>query len=223
MDPRELLRMSFRAHPWHGVSCGKAAPERLTVYIEVVPGDTLKYEIDKVTGILRLDRPQRYSSLCPTLYGFIPQTYCGDQVAARCRERTPYKNVRGDGDPLDVCVLSERSVPKGDFLLEAHPIGGLRMVDGDEADDKIVAVLENDLAYGPIRELADCPGGLIERLRHYFLTYKQLPGESPRKVEIVEVYDRGEALEVVGRSMADYRSRFGAPFDVRWGEITSQL
>lgn len=212
-DPslEELLLKLFQAHPWHGVGAGPLAPAAVTAFIEIVPNDTVKYELDKPSGHLRLDRPQRYSSLCPTLYGFIPQTYCGAEVAARCTERTGKQGIQGDKDPLDICVLSEKSFPHGDFLLKAIPIGGLRMVDGDEADDKVIAVLEADVAYGSFRTLGDCPPGLVERLQHYFLSYKQLPGASQRKVEIPEVYDHEEAAEVIERSMRDYRAKFGAP------------
>lgn len=207
----ELFSMLFKAHPWHGLSPGEDAPEVVSTFIEVVPTDTVKFEVHKDSGHLMLDRPQRYSSLCPTLYGFIPQTYCGEEVAARCAARTTYKNVKGDGDPLDICLLAERSIPKGNFIARARPIGGLRMVDKSECDDKIIAVLEGDLSYGGFHDLADCPPGLVERLQHYFLTYKQLPGNTPRKVEIAEVYDRVEAHEVIRCSIRDYRQRFGAP------------
>src|SRR5204863_7912501 len=95
-------------------------------------------------------------------------------------------------------------------FLRARPIGGLRMVDGEEADDKIVAVLERDMAYGDLRDIADAPPGIIERLRHYFLTYKQMPGEPARLVRIAEIYDRVEAVEVIRRSLIDYRAAFGA-------------
>jgi inorganic pyrophosphatase len=95
--------------------------------------------------------------------------------------------------------------------VRAKPIGGLRMVDGNEADDKIIAVLEKDVAYGHIEEIAEVPRGLVERLQHYFLTYKQLPQESPRRVEIANVYDRAAALETIRRSLEDYRARYGAP------------
>src|SRR6185295_7357836 len=129
-------------------------------------------------GTLKVDRPQRFSSFCPTLYGFIPQTYCGDATGDRCAERTGKAkgSIRGDGDPLDVCILSEKSIPKGGFLLEAIPVGGLRMVDGSEADDKIIAVLAGDLVYGNARALDAIPKAIVDRLRHYFLTYKQIPG-----------------------------------------------
>lgn len=207
----DLLSVLFQAHPWHGISPGPDCPDQVTVFIELVPTDAVKYELDKTTGHLRLDRPQRYSSLCPTPYGFIPQTFCGDEVAARCAERTPFKGMKGDGDPMDICVLTEKTIPAGNLLLKAHPIGGLRMVDGYEADDKIIAVLEGDLAFGGIKDLSQCPTGMIERLQHYFLTYKQLPGATPRKVEIAEVYDRAEAHDVIQRSLRDYRAKYGDP------------
>ncbi len=207
----ELLSLLFKAHPWHGISPGPHAPDQVVAYIEIVPADTVKYELDKHSGELELDRPQRYSSLCPSLYGFIPQTYCGERVGARTAQRTGLQGIEGDGDPMDICVLSERGFTHASFLLRAHPIGGLRMVDGNQADDKIVAVLEGDLAYGAMRELGDAPRPLIERLRHYFLTYKQIPGDAPRKVSIPEIYGREEAYEVIRRSQADYRTHFGEP------------
>src|SRR5687768_6323434 len=92
----------FKAHPWHGVQIGERAPEIVTVYVEIVPTDTVKYEIDKVTGYLRVNRPQKYSNVCPSLYGFIPQTYCGERVAERCTERTGRAGIVGDGDAMDI-------------------------------------------------------------------------------------------------------------------------
>jgi inorganic pyrophosphatase len=92
------------------------------------------------------------------------------------------------------------------------------MIDGNEADDKIIAVLESDVTYGHLRDIADAPVGLIDRLQHYFLSYKQLPQEAPRRVEIAEVYNREDALEVIRRSVADYRTRFGAP-ETRLAEL----
>jgi inorganic pyrophosphatase len=112
---------------------------------------------------------------------------------------------------MDICVLSEKEFAHGSFFLRARPIGGLRMIDSNQADDKILAVLEADLAYGHMQDINDCPQGLIDRLKHYFLSYKQLPEEGPRRVEIAEVYDRAEALEVINRSGRDYRARFGDP------------
>jgi inorganic pyrophosphatase len=162
----------------------------------------VKYELDKWSGHLRVDRPQRFSSMSPTLYGFIPQTYCGREVAELCELRTGRSGMEGDKDPMDICVLSEKTFANGGFFLHARPIGGLRMIDGNQADDKIIAVLESDLAYGRIDEVRDVPQGLIDRLKHYFLSYKQLPTETEKKVEVVDVYDRTEAMDVITRSFA---------------------
>jgi inorganic pyrophosphatase len=206
----QLMRTVFQAHPWHGIEPGDPAGV-INAFIEIVPTDTVKYELDKASGHLRIDRPQRYSSQPPTLYGFIPRTYCGKSIGDRAAQRTGQSALLGDNDPLDVCVLTEKSIAHGNFLLRARPIGGLRMIDGNEADDKIVAVLEKDIAFGDLHDIAECPPGLIDRLRHYFLTYKQLPGEPLRSVSIAEVYDRVEAVEVIRRSLDDYRTQFGAP------------
>ncbi len=197
-----------RAHPWHGVSIGPDAPHSCTVYVEIVPTDTVKYEIDKETGLLRMDRPQQYSNVCPSLYGFIPQTLCADRVAAICMERTGRRGIVGDADPMDICVLAERSISHGDVLVEAVPIGGLRMLDGNEADDKIVAVLRDDAGYGAYRDIAAVPRALLDRLRHYFLTYKQAPDRLTTVVEITDIYGRDEAHELIVRSQEDYRAAF---------------
>ncbi|MGH9882169.1 MAG: inorganic pyrophosphatase [Pyrinomonadaceae bacterium] len=209
----QLFELLFQAHPWHGVSPGDEAPKALNAYIEIVPTDVVKYELDKTSGHLKVDRPQRFSSLCPTLYGFIPQTFCGDQTAALCAERTGQTGIKGDGDPMDICVLTEKTFAQGSFFLRARPIGGLRMIDGQQADDKIIAVLEFDVAYGQFEDISACPAGLIDRLKHYFLSYKQFPGDAPRRVEIVDVYNRAESLNVIERSMRDYCERYGDPQD----------
>lgn len=198
----------FQAHPWHGVSPGENAPDLLSAYIEIVPTDPVKYELDKGSGHLRVDRPQRFSSMCPTLYGFIPQTFCGPEVAELCAQRTGTPGIQGDNDPMDICVLSEKAFAHGSFFLNARPIGGLRMIDREQADDKIIAILESDLAYGQIEDISDVPKGLIDRLKHYFLSYKQLPGDAPKKVQIAAVYDRAESLDVINRSLRDYKRAF---------------
>ena len=217
-----LFTLLFQAHPWHGVSPGEEAPETVNVYIEIVPTDAVKYELDKISGHLRVDRPQRFSSFCPTLYGLIPQTFCGEAVAELCRQRTGLKDIKGDGDPMDLCVLTEKTAAHGNFFVRARPIGGLRMIDGNDADDKIIAVLESDVVYGRIREIDECPKGLIDRLKHYFLSYKQLPNEAPRRVEIIDVYGRAEALDVIKRSMDDYRENYGEP-EERMGALRHLL
>jgi inorganic pyrophosphatase len=198
------------AHPWHGVSPGKSCPEQVTCYIEIVPTDAVKYELDKDTGLLKADRPQLFSNVIPSLYGLIPRTWCGDRLARRCEERTGKVGVKGDGDPLDICVLCEKTITHSGILIEAIPIGGLRMVDRGEADDKIIAVMKGDAVYGGVRELAELPAPLRDRLRHYFLTYKQLPDEkgSPRLIEIAEVYGRDEAHHVINCTRADYDDGF---------------
>jgi inorganic pyrophosphatase len=204
-----MNKQLFQAHPWHGVSPGAKTPELVNAYIEIVPTDAVKYELDKASGHLRVDRPQRFSSMSPTLYGFIPQTYCGREVAELCEQRTGRAGIEGDKDPMDICVLSEKAFAHGSFFLHARPIGGLRMIDGNQADDKIIAVLESDLAYGKFDEIGDVPQGLVDRLKHYFLSYKQLPSEKEKRVEIIDVYDRTEALDVITRSLRDYESEFG--------------
>jgi inorganic pyrophosphatase len=209
-SPLYLMSHLFRAHPWHGVRIGDSAPDAVTTYIEIVPTDTIKYEIDKDSGYLRVDRPQKFSNVSPTLYGFVPQTYCHDSVATYCMERTGRTGIVGDGDPIDICVLTEKPISHADILLEAVPIGGLLMIDGDEADDKLVAVLRGDAVYGSWTDISQCPDSLVDRLRHYFLTYKQVPGEIPVAVEITHVYGRAEAHEVLRRSQQDYHHHFGS-------------
>lgn len=208
MDPiGRLMGLRYKSHPWHGVEIGAEAPEIVTSYIEVVPSDTVKYEVDKVSGYLKIDRPQKFSNVVPALYGFIPQTYCGASVAAFSEEKSGKKGIKGDSDPLDICVLTEKEITHGDVLVQARPIGGLRMIDGNEADDKIIAVLKGDAVYGSIKDISELPELVVNRLRHYFLTYKDLPGEKSH-CEITHVYGVEEAKEVITRSMEDYHSRF---------------
>ncbi|MEN9582029.1 MAG: hypothetical protein RJA70_5038 [Pseudomonadota bacterium] len=194
----------FSAHPWHGVHIGEEAPVRVKCYIEVVPSDTFKYELDKASGLLMVDRPQKFSNTCPFPYGLVPQTLCGERVAARCMEVTGRSGVVGDGDPIDICVVAERSISQGNILLTARVIGGLRMIDRGEADDKLIAVMKEDPAFGNWQDLSDCPTTFVDRLRHYFLTYKQQPGKkSP--CEIAEVYGVKEAQHMVDLAHQDYK------------------
>ena len=198
---REFNR--WRPHPWHGLDLGPNPPDLITAYIESTPFDFVKYEVDKLTGYLRVDRPHRTSSLPPTLYGFIPRTYCGERV----RELMPGAE-RGDADPLDVCVLSSRRIARSEVILSARVVGGVPMLDGGEADDKIVAVLDNDDLWGAARDIGDLPESLIERLRHYFHTYKTLPDE-PERVRVGTAYGRDHAARVIRAAAADYREEFG--------------
>jgi len=197
------MKQSFKAHPWHGIPIGEQAPALVTAFIEIVPTDTVKYEIDKTTGYLKIDRPQQYSNVIPALYGFIPQTYCGEKIAKFATEQSGMAVDKGDGDPIDICVLTEREITHGNILLQAIPIGGLRLIDKGEADDKIIAVMKGDAMYGQFRELSELPEAVLKRLQHYFLTYKNLPGEKAL-TEIANVYGREEAQEVIRLSMDDY-------------------
>ncbi len=192
-----------KAHPWHGVSFGDDAPEEVNVFIEIVPRDTVKYEVDKETGYLKIDRPQQYSNVVPANYGFIPQTYCDKGIADLARSKTSIKISDGDKDPLDILVLSEHHIPRGDILLKARPIGGFCLIDGGEADDKIIAVLKGDKVFEQYREIAQLPKGILERFEHYFLTYKGLPDE-PNKCEIAYSYGREYSHKVIQIAMADY-------------------
>jgi inorganic pyrophosphatase len=206
----------WRPHPWHGLSVGVEPPVRLNAFIELTPHDLVKYEIDKESGFLRLDRPQRTSAQPPSLYGFVPRTYSGKRVA-----KLMHGAEKGDGDPLDICVLCERPVTRAEILVEARIVGGLPMVDGGEADDKLIAVLESDNVWGHIGDIGGVPRALLDRIIHYFATYKFLP-DTEGKVSVGEPYDRLHAETVVRASMEDYEELFGhaqrsSPVGVRHG------
>jgi len=188
----------YRPHPWHGLPSGPNPPEVVNAYIEITPFDLIKYEVDKISGYLKADRPQRTSSQPPALYGFIPKTFCGETF----RKLSP-SAIRGDGDPLDICVISERPITKSEVILLARPIGGLQMVDSSEADDKIIAVLEGDYVWGNVKDIAELPAILLERLQHYFLTYKLQPGAENR-IKIDQAYGRDYAFKVIQAAMQDY-------------------
>ena len=193
----------WRPHPWHGLAPGADPPRMLQAYIEITPFDSVKYEIDKVTGYLRVDRPQRSSSLPPALYGFVPRTFCGPRVAAL----SPGAEG-GDGDPLDICVLSERPITRAEVLLTVRVVGGLSTLDQGAADDKIIAVLQGDSVWGNAMDVTDIPERLIERLRHYFATYKLVPGQSS-PVITQEIYGLAHAEQVVTAAIQDYLLEFG--------------
>jgi len=194
----------WRPHPWHGLDVGPKPPEIVHAFIEITPFDLVKYEVDKATGYLKVDRPQRTSSVPPTLYGFIPRTYCGPRV----KSLHP-GSERGDGDPLDIVVVSERPISRPEVFLCARVIGGLQVTDHGEADDKIIAVLENDRFWRDAHDITDLPEVLVERMTHYYSTYKMIPGEE-NQIVMREAYGRDSALEVVRAAMADYESEFGS-------------
>jgi len=192
----------WRPHPWHGLEPGANAPRIVNAYIEITPFDLMKYEVDKASGYLRVDRPQRTSSQPPSLYGFIPQTYCGERV-----RRLAAGSERGDGDPLDICVISERPINHSEVLLRARVVGGLKIIDRGEADDKIVAVLEGDYVWGEAHEIGDLPAALLERIEHYFSTYKLVPDEPP-KIRLTGRYGYAEAAAVLRAAIEDYAEKF---------------
>ncbi len=200
--PKPFYR--WRPHPWHGLELGREPPRVVHAFIEICPFDLVKYEVDNTTGYLRVDRPHRSSSQHPTLYGFIPRTFCGDKVGALMDEAK-----RGDGDPLDICVLSERPISKSEILLNARVVGGLPMLDHGEADDKIIAVLENDPLWASVDNITDLPPALIERMRHYFMTYKLVPGEETQ-VTIGPAYGFDHAKQVIQAAVDDYETEFGS-------------
>jgi len=199
--PKPFFR--WRPHPWHGLEVGPSPPHVVHAYIEITPFDLIKYEIDKTTGYMWVDRPQRTSSQPPTLYGFIPRTYCG----ARVDELSP-KAEGGDGDPLDICVISERPMNRSEVILSARVVGVIQAIDGGEADDKIIAVLENDPFWRDVEDVSELPQVLVNRLEHYFSTYKLIPGGSSQ-MSIEEVCNREYALRVVEAAIADYDETYG--------------
>lgn len=193
----------WRPHPWHGLETGPEPPDLVYAYIEMTSFDFIKYEVDKVTGYLYVDRPQRTSSLTPTLYGFIPRTYCGEKVKALSKNAK-----RGDGDPLDICVVSERPINRSEIFLNAVVVGVLQLLDHEEADDKIIAVLENDHIYGHIREVEDLPDVIVERLKHYFRTYKMVEGQEP-DIELIGIFGAEKAKKIINAAIDDYKDTFG--------------
>jgi inorganic pyrophosphatase len=190
--PKPFFR--WRPHPWHGLELGPHPPDVVHAFIEITPFDLIKYEVDKATGYLRVDRPQRSSSLPPTLYGFVPRTYCGSRVGALSSVVK-----KGDGDPLDICVLSERPISRAEVILNARVVGGIHMID---------PVLQNDTVWGEARDISDIPEIAIERLRHYFATYKLIPGKES-EVSVERIYNCQHARSVVQAAHEDYEEMFG--------------
>ncbi len=193
----------FRAHPWHGLPTGDRVPDVVESYIEITPFDVVKYEIDKLTGYLRVDRPQGSSALPPFLYGFIPQTYCGNRVADLTVSAT-----MGDEDPLDICVLSQQRIDRSDIVLSARVLGGIQLVDGGEADDKIIAVLDNDQVFKSAKELSHVPETVINRMVHYFATYKMDINTGENTIKVMGTYGAEHARKVIRASIEDYKEEF---------------
>lgn len=194
----------WRPHPWHGLPPGPDPPSVISVFVEITPFDPVKYEVDKKSGFLRIDRPQYSSSLPPSVYGFIPRTLSGDRVRDLMEGAT-----QGDDDPLDVCVVSSHAINHPGILLDARVVGGIPMLDSDSADDKIVAVLSGDGIWGEVTDIAGLPAAIIDQLVHYFSTYKKLK-KPEGGVSVGPVYGRAHAEAVVTASIEDYAGRYGA-------------
>ena len=195
-----MKHAEWRPHPWHGLEAGRELPLWVNAYIEITPYDLIKYEVDKASGYLKVDRPQRTSSQPPSLYGFIPRTYCGEQIAALCPGAQ-----KGDGDPLDICVVSERPIQRAVIIVPARVVGGLQLLDRGEADDKLIAVLEADFVWGNCTDIHQLPPILVERLQHYFTTYKLVPGARPQ-IAVQQVYGVEHAARVVEAALEDYKA-----------------
>jgi inorganic pyrophosphatase len=180
----------------HGVEHG------FNVVIEIPKGSKVKYELDKATGLLLVDRVLYSSVVYPHNYGFIPRTFCDTRVGERCSERVGRPGIVGDGDPIDICVLTEKPIQHGAILIEAIPIGGLRMIDGSQADDKIIAVLTDDPAYGDYTDINQLPKHQMQEVGRFFEDYKAL---ERKIVEIESFGDHKRAIVVLKEAFALYR------------------
>src|SRR5437868_8158815 len=173
-------------HPWHGAFCGEDAPHTVNGLIEIPQGSKAKYEIDKKTGLLKLDRVIYSSFHYPVNYGFIPQT------------------LGLDGDPLDILVMCSESIQPL-CLVEATVIGNMQMIDSGVADDKIIAVASKDPAVNYITGIADLPEHFIAVLKNYFEQYKVLEN---KKVEIEDFQDKTAAYKVINDAIELYKEKF---------------
>lgn len=194
----------YKSHPWHGLDLGSNLPEIVTCFIEIVSTDTVKYEIDKKSGYLSIDRPQKYSNTIPALYGFLPRTYSGDSVAELTNIQLQRHDIQGDNDPIDICVLTEKDITHGDIIVKTRPIGGFRLLDQGKADDKLIAVLEDDAIYSSFRDISEIPKRIIDRLKHYFTTYKDLPEDKECRCQLTGIYGVEVAQDIIKRSIKDY-------------------
>lgn len=173
-------------HPWHGVHYGNNAPRIVNAIIEIPQGSRAKYEIDKASGLLKLDRVIYSSFYYPVNYGFIPRTY-GD-----------------DKDPLDILVITSLSVQPL-TIVEAKIIGVMQMIDSGDADDKLIAVANNDPSVNHYNNIEELPKHFFDELRHFFQEYKKLEN----KTVVVEEYgDKATALKVVESAIANYKDQF---------------
>ena len=173
-------------HPWHEVSIGDNVPQTVNGIIEIPKNSRAKYELDKDSGMLILDRVLYSSVNYPANYGFIPQTYCED------------------GDPLDILVLSQSTIVPM-CIVEANVIGAMRMMDNGEMDDKIIAVATHDMSVIHMEDISDLPEHWIRELRSFFESYKNLENKT---VVVDEFQDKNTAMDIVNQSIIDYKEKF---------------
>jgi inorganic pyrophosphatase len=173
----------MRNHPWHHVHYGSKSPEMVQAIIEISRGSKAKYEVDKETGLLRLDRVLHAAFYYPINYGFIPQTFAGD------------------GDPLDILVLSQVDIEPLS-IVTARVIGVMRMIDKG-VDDKIIAVCANDISVSHIRSLQELPPHLMSEIKHFFEQYKKL---EHTEVVVDEFFDAEKAYEIIRDAIRDYET-----------------
>ncbi len=174
-------------HPWHDVNIGDQTPELVNGIIEIPKNSRAKYELDKASGMLKLDRVLYSSINYPANYGFIPQTYCDDD------------------DPLDILILSQIDVVPM-CIVEAKVIGVMRMMDEGEMDDKIIAVAANDMSVNHLNEIEELPEHWLKELRSFFENYKEL---EHKEVVVEDFQNRTVALEVIAQAIIDYKVKFG--------------
>ncbi|MBI5372959.1 MAG: inorganic diphosphatase [Sphingobacteriales bacterium] len=178
--------MSTVKHPWHGASYGSKAPATVNAMIEIPQGSRSKYEVDKETGLLKLDRVIYSSFQYPINYGFIPQT------------------LGLDGDPLDILVICSQSIHSL-CLVEANVIGNMQMIDSGQEDDKIIAVAAKDPSVNHIRRIEELPQHFLLELKNFFEQYKVLEN---KKVEIDTFQDQGIAFRIIQDSIDLYNQTF---------------
>lgn len=176
----------MNTHPWHDVNIGHHTPEIVKGIIEIPKNHRAKYELDKESGMLILDRVLYSSINYPANYGFIPQTYCDDH------------------DPLDILVVSQIAIVPM-CIVDAKVIGVMRMMDGGEMDDKIIAVAANDMSVNHFNDISELPEFWIKELRSFFEDYKKLENKT---VVVEDFQDRHTAMEVIDQSIIDYKKKF---------------
>ncbi len=180
------MKTQYVVHPWHGVNYGENAPRVVTAVIEIPQGSRCKYEIDKESGLLKLDRVIFSSFYYPINYGFIPQTYGGDK------------------DPLDILVIT--SLPVVPLtLMQAKVVGVMQMIDGGDPDDKIIAVAANDPGVNHYNNIEELPKHFFDELRHFFEEYKKLENKT---VVVEEFGDKAKALSIIKESIEFYKETF---------------